>query len=182
MTESSGRGVGMDVVANNIEAIGGSVLVDSTPNAGTTITLKIPLTLAIIDGMNIKVGDSLFTLPTISIRESFRPNPGDAFTDPEGNEMIMVRGECYPILRLHQYYRVSTDITDFTEGIFIMVEHDDKKLCIFADELMGQQQIVVKNLPKYIRNFRKIKGLAGCTLLGDGSISLILDIGGLINE
>jgi two-component system chemotaxis sensor kinase CheA len=182
VTEYSGRGVGMDVVANNIEAIGGSVLVDSTPNAGTTITLKIPLTLAIIDGMNIKVGDSLFTLPTISIRESFRPNPGDAFTDPEGNEMIMVRGECYPILRLHQYYRISTDITDFTEGIFIMVEHDDKKLCIFADELMGQQQIVVKNLPKYIRNFRKIKGLAGCTLLGDGSISLILDIGGLINE
>lgn len=181
VTEYSGRGVGMDVVAKNIEAIGGSVLVDSTPNAGTTITLKIPLTLAIVEGMNIKVGKSLFTLPTIAIRESFRPSPGGAFTDPEGNEMIMVRGECYPILRLHKYYRIPTDITEFTDGIIIMVEHDDKKLCIFADELLGQQQIVVKTLPKYIRNFKKINGLAGCTLLGDGNISLILDIGGLIN-
>jgi two-component system chemotaxis sensor kinase CheA len=181
VTEYSGRGVGMDVVAKNIEAIGGSVLVDSTPNAGTTITLKIPLTLAIVEGMNIKVGKSLFTLPTIAIRESFRPSPGGAFTDPEGNEMIMVRGECYPILRLHKYYRIPTDITEFTDGIIIMVEHDDKKLCIFADELLSQQQIVVKTLPKYIRNFKKINGLAGCTLLGDGNISLILDIGGLIN-
>jgi len=181
VTEYSGRGVGMDVVANNIEAIGGSVLVDSTPGHGTVITLKIPLTLAIIDGMNIKVGKAIYTLPTIAIRESFRPNAGDTFTDPEGNEMIMVRGECYPILRLHQYYGIHTDITDFTEGIIIMVEHDDRKLCIFADELLGQQQIVVKTLPKYIRNFKKVKGLAGCTLLGDGNISLILDIGGLIN-
>lgn len=181
VTEFSGRGVGMDVVAKNIETIGGSVLVESTPNAGTAITLKIPLTLAIVDGMNIKVGKSLFTLPTISISESFRPNPGDIFTDPDGNEMIMVRGECYPILRLHQFYGIPTDITDFAEGIIIMVEHDDKKLCLFADELLGQQQIVVKSLPRYIRNLKKIKGLAGCTLLGDGNISLILDIGGLIN-
>lgn len=182
VTEFSGRGVGMDVVANNIEAIGGSVLVDSIPDAGTTITLKIPLTLAIIDGMIIRVGKSLFTLPTISIRESFRPKPGETFTDPEGNEMIMVRGDCYPILRLHQYYRIPTSVTGFTEGIMIMVEHDEKTLCIFADELVGQQQIVVKTLPKYIRDFKKIKGLAGCTLLGDGNISLILDIGGLIYD
>ncbi|HHW21878.1 MAG TPA: chemotaxis protein CheA [Clostridiaceae bacterium] len=180
ITEYSGRGVGMDVVAKNIETIGGSVLVDSTPNSGTTITLKIPLTLAIIDGMNIKVGKTVFTLPTISIMESFRPKEGETFTDPEGNEMIMVRGNCYPILRLHQYYNIATDITDFTDGIVIMVEHDDKTLCIFADDLLGQQQIVVKSLPKYIRDFKKIKGLAGCTLLGDGSISLILDIGGLV--
>ena len=180
VTEFSGRGVGMDVVVKNIEAIGGSVILDSTPNAGTTVTLKIPLTLAIIDGMNIKVGKAIFTLPTISIKESFRPQAGEAFTDPEGNEMIMVRGNCYPILRMHQYYNISTDITDFTEGIMIMVEHDEKTLCIFADELLGQQQIVVKSLPEYIRQFRKVKGLAGCTLLGDGNISLILDIGGLI--
>lgn len=180
VTEFSGRGVGMDVVAKNIETIGGSVHVDSTPNAGTTITLKIPLTLAIVNGMNIRVGKSLFTLPTISIRESFRPSSGETFTDPDGNEMIMVRGECYPIFRLHQFYSISTEITDFTNGIIIMVEHDNKTLCIFADELVGQQQIVVKTLPKYIRNFKKIKGLAGCTLLGDGNISLILDIGGLI--
>lgn len=180
VTEFSGRGVGMDVVAKNIETISGSVVVDSTPDAGTTITMKIPLTLAIVDGMNIRVGKTQFTLPTISIKESFRPGPGDTITDPEGNEMIMVRGNCYPILRLHQYYNITTDIVDFTEGIMIMLEHDEKTLCIFADELVGQQQIVVKSLPKYIRDFKKIKGLAGCTLLGDGSISLILDIGGLI--
>jgi|GEM_PF-2999604 len=182
VTEFSGRGVGMDVVAKNIEAIGGSILVDSVPNAGTAITLKIPLTLAIIDGMNIKVGETLFTLPTISIIESFRPGPGDTFTDPDGNEMIMVRGSCYPILRLHRYYKIPADADNFDEGILIMVEHDEKRLCIFADELLGQQQIVVKSLPEYIRSFRRIKGLAGCTLLGDGNISLILDIGGLIYD
>jgi len=181
ITEYSGRGLGMDVVAKNIEAIGGSVVVDSVHGAGTSITLKIPLTLAIIDGMNIKVGESLFTMPTISIKESFRPEPGDTFTDPDGNEMIMVRGECHRVLRLHQYFRISTDITEFTEGIMVMVEHDGRKVCIFADELLGQQQIVVKTLPKYIRDFKKTRGIAGCTLLGDGSISLILDIGGLIN-
>lgn len=182
VTEFSGRGVGMDVVAKNIEAIGGSILVDSVPNAGTAITLKIPLTLAIIDGMNIKVGETLFTLPTISIIESFRPGPGDTFTDPDGNEMIMVRGSCYPILRLHRYYKIPADADNFDEGILIMVEHDETRLCIFADELLGQQQIVVKSLPEYIRSFRRIKGLAGCTLLGDGNISLILDIGGLIYD
>jgi len=180
VTEYSGRGVGMDVVTRNIETIGGSVIVDSAAGSGTSITMKIPLTLAIVDGMNIKVGKSLFTLPTISIKESFRPKAGDTFTDPEGNEMIMVRGNCYPILRLHQYYNIVTNVTDFTEGIIIMVEHDEKTLCIFADELVGQQQIVVKSLPRYIRDFKKTKGLAGCTLLGDGNISLILDIGGLI--
>ena len=180
VTEFSGRGVGMDVVVKNIEAIGGSVLIDSKPNEGTSITMKIPLTLAIIDGMNIKVGKAIFTLPTISIMESFRPKAGDAFTDPEGNEMIMVRGKCYPVLRLNRYYSIPAGITEFTEGIMIMVEHDERTLCIFADELLGQQQIVVKSLPEYIRRFGKVKGLAGCTLLGDGNISLILDIGGLI--
>lgn len=182
ITEYSGRGVGMDVVAGNIEAIGGSVILESMRGSGTSITLKIPLTLAIVDGMNLRVGRSLFTLPTISIRESFRPKPEDIFTDPEGNEMIMVRGEIYPILRLHRYFKIPAGISDFAEGIIIVAEHDEKRICLFADELLGQQQIVVKTLPKYIRDFRKVKGLAGCTLLGDGNISLILDVGGLIND
>lgn len=181
VTEFSGRGVGMDVVSKNIEAIGGSLLVDSTANKGTVITLKIPLTLAIIDGMNIRVGSSCYTIPTISIKESFRPKEGDIITDPDGNEMIMVRGRCYPIIRVHELFNVKTDITEFVNGIIIMVEQDDKTICIFADELLGQQQVVVKALPIYIQNFKKIKGLAGCTLLGDGSISPILNIGGLIS-
>jgi two-component system chemotaxis sensor kinase CheA len=179
VTEFSGRGVGMDVVTKNIETVGGAVSIDSIEGAGSVITLKIPLTLAIIDGMNIQVGQSRYTIPTKTIKESFRPKREDLITDPGGNEMIMVRGQCYPILRLHEYYKVNTNITGFTDGILIMVEQEEKTYCIFADELLGQQQVVVKALPGYIKNKRKIRGLTGCTLLGDGSISLILDIGGL---
>ncbi|TGE39081.1 chemotaxis protein CheA [Desulfosporosinus fructosivorans] len=180
VTEFSGRGVGMDVVLKNIEAVGGAITADSVAGKGTTITLKIPLTLAIIDGMNIKVGDSRYTIPTTAIKESFRPKLTDVIVDPDNNEMMMVRGQCYPILRLHDIYRVQTEVTHLTDGIIVMVEQDDKTLCIFADGLIGQQQVVVKALPEYIRNTKKVRGLAGCTLLGDGSISLILDIAGLI--
>ena len=182
ISEFSGRGVGMDVVTKNIETVGGSIAVDSVADKGTTITLKIPLTLAIIDGMNIKVGNTCYTMPTIAIKESFRPKDADIITDPDGNEMIMVRGSCYPILRLHEQYKIKTKVTNFVDGIIIMVEHDNKNICIFADELLGQQQVVVKALPFYIQMFKKVKGLAGCTLLGDGSISLIIDIAGLINQ
>lgn len=178
VTEYSGRGVGMDVVAKNIQNVGGNVSIDSTPGEGTTITIKIPLTLAIIGGMNIKVGNNNYTIPTISIRESFRPKEDDVITNPDGDEMILIRGKCYPIIRLHKIYDIKTEITNIHEGIVIMVENDDKAICIFADQLLGEQQVVVKALPKYIK---KIQGLAGCTLLGDGNISLILDITGLMN-
>jgi len=180
VTEFSGRGVGMDVVTKNIEAVGGSISVDSTPGNETAITLKIPLTLAIIDGMNIKVGNSRYTIPTISIQESFRPKENDIVSDPDGNEMIMVRGQCYPVIRLHEHFGVKTEIEEFINGILIMVESEEKAFCIFADELLGQQQVVVKTLPNYIKNYKNINGLSGCTLLGDGSISLILDIGELV--
>ena len=181
VSEYSGRGVGMDVVTKNIEAIGGSVSIDSTLGKGTSILLKIPLTLAIIDGMNIRVGTSRFTVPITSIKESFRPSTTDIITDPDDNEMIMVRGNCYNILRLHKIFDIKTDITNFSEGILIMVEQDDRTCCIFADELLGQQQVVVKMLPDYIKNIKKIHGVSGCTLLGDGSISLIINIMGLIS-
>ena len=179
VTEFSGRGVGMDVVAKNIESVGGSVIVDSIYGKGTTIILKIPLTLAIIEGMNIKVGDSRFTVPIVSIKESFRPKRKDIISDTEGSEMIMVRGLCYPIIKLHEHYSLKTEIKNYEEGILIMVEEDDRSCCLFADELLGQQQVVVKSLPNYIKKGRKVKGLGGCTLLGDGSISLILDVGEL---
>ncbi|UMZ73046.1 chemotaxis protein CheA [Natranaerofaba carboxydovora] len=179
ISEFSGRGVGMDVVNKNLEVVGGSVGVDSEVDVGTSITLKIPLTLAIIDGMNLKVGNSRFTIPLVNIKESFRPKEKDCLKDPDDNEMVMVRGECYPILRLHEYFNSDPETEDFASGILVMVEHDEKKLCLFADGLLGQQQVVVKALPTYIKNIKNIKGLAGCTLLGDGSISLILDVGGL---
>ncbi|HYH03728.1 MAG TPA: chemotaxis protein CheW, partial [Bacillota bacterium] len=176
VTEYSGRGVGMDVVSKGLEKLGGKVLIDSVLGEGTTITLKIPLTLAIIDGMTIKVGDSLYTVPTTSIRESFRMKEEELITDPEGNEMIMIRGKCYPIVRLHQKFEVATTVTELTEGITMMVENNENAFCLFADELLGEQQVVVKALPNYIR---KVKGIAGCTLLGNGEISLILDVAGL---
>jgi len=182
VTEFSGRGVGMDVVTKNIQAVGGSVTIDSIPGEGSTITIKIPLTLAIIDGMIIKVGNSRYTVPTTSIKESFRVKEEDIITDPDGKEMIMVRGQCYPVLRLHELYKVKTEVTNIAEGIILMVENETKSICLFADGLLGEQQVVVKALPNYIRKIKIIKGLVGCTLLGDGGISLILDIAGLMKE
>lgn len=182
VSEYSGRGVGMDVVSKNIESIGGMVSVESTAGYGTTITLKIPLTLAIIDGMTIKVGNSRFTIPITTIKESFQPKKSDIIRDPDHNEMIMVRGFCYPILRLHNYFNVPTKVTNFEEGILVMVEQEDKTLCLFAEELLGQQQVVVKSLPEYIKNLREIHGITGCTLLGDGHISLIIDVAHLLDH
>jgi two-component system chemotaxis sensor kinase CheA len=181
VTEFSGRGVGMDVVFKNIEAVGGTIQVESYEGKGTTITLKIPLTLAIIDGMNIRVGNSRYTIPITSIKESFRPKENEVFKDPDGNEMIMIRGQCYKVLRLHELYKVKTGVVNVSKGIIIMLESENKTVCLFADELIGEQQVVVKALPKYIKNIKKINGLAGCTLLGDGSISLILDVEGFIS-
>lgn len=178
VTEMSGRGVGMDVVVKNIEKIGGSIQVDSISGEGSTIGIRIPLTLAIIDGMTVKVGNSCYTIPTASIRESFRSKTGDVITDTEGNEMTLIRGECYPIIRLHDVYKIEHAVTDLYAGITIMVENNGKGFCVFADELLGQQQVVVKALPSYIK---KVRGLAGCTLLGDGNISLILDVDGFMN-
>ncbi len=181
VTEFSGRGVGMDAVVKNIETVGGTVFVESTEGVGTTIIMKIPLTLAIIDGMNVRVGNACYTMPISAIRESFRPKAGDLISDPEGNEMIMVRDHIYPIIRLHECFGVEGVATKFEDGILIMVELDGKAACLFADELLGQQQVVVKALPSYIKNTHKTNNLAGCTILGDGSISLIIDIGGFLN-
>lgn len=183
VTEFSGRGVGMDVAFKNIEMIGGTIVVDSTKGEGTSISLKIPLTLAIIDGMNIRVGQSRYTIPITAIQESFKPRREALLKDPDGNEMIMVRGDCYPIMRLSSLLNKSEETCeafDLTNGVLVVVEQDGRRLCLLVDELLGQQQVVVKSLPAYIRNLKRIEGLAGCTLLGDGSISLILDVPGLM--
>lgn len=182
ITEFSGRGVGLDVVTQNIGAVGGTILIDSVPGAGTTITIRIPLTLAIIDGMIISVGASKYTIPTTSVKEFFKPKQCDLIIDPAGGEMILVRGHSYPILRLHQHYSVPTDIDMIMDGILIMVELEESRLCIFADQLIGQHQVVVKALPSYLRSLNKVEGISGCTLLGDGDISLILDVQGLLHR
>jgi len=178
VTEYSGRGVGMDVVCKNIEKIRGSVSINSVEGKGTIIIIKIPLTLAIIDGMLIQVGNTSYTIPTISIERSFKLMEKDLIVDPDGNEMIMVRGECYPLISLYKLFNEQTNVKNVFQGIIIMVENGGKSICLLADKLIGQQQVVIKALPKYIK---KAKVIAGCTLLGDGNISLILDISALVN-
>lgn len=177
VTEFSGRGVGMDVVMQNIESIGGSIVIDSKEGVGTEMSIVIPLTLAIIDGMMMRVGNTIFSIPIMSIKESFIVKNDQLITDPDGNEMLMIRGECYPLIRLNKRYDINNSISNMEEGITIMIEHDDKFILIFADELIGEQQVVVKSLSRYIS---KIDGVSGFALLGDGKISLILDPSGLM--
>ena len=180
-TEFSGRGVGMDVVKANVEKCGGSITIDSKKGSGTTFIIKIPLTLAIIDGMEVTCGDLVFTVPISTIRESFKAEESQIIHDTDDNEMIMIRGICYPILRMHTKFGIETEVTDLTEGILLLVETDNKSVCIFADKLIGEQQVVVKPFPKYFARYNiKSQGLSGCTIMGDGSISLIIDTNSLI--
>lgn len=182
VTEYSGRGVGMDVVKKNLEKVGGAVLVESKLNAGTDFIIKIPLTLAIVDGMEIQSGDTVFTLPITSIKESFKLSSNNQLIqDTNGHEMIMVRGECYSLIRLHRIYDIPGAKTELSEGIMVLIENDLKAACLFADELIGEQQVVVKPFPVFLNKYNvKEDGLAGCTILGDGSISLILDANNLL--
>ncbi len=184
VTEFSGRGVGMDVVRQNLEKVGGTLSIDSKWGEGTTFTIKIPLTLAIVDGMELAVGNSVFTLPITSIKQSFKLSEGAQLVlDTDGSEMIMLRGQCYPLIRLHQVYGIDTRVTDLSEGIIMQIENSEKVACIFADELLGEQQVVVKPFPKFLSKYEiKQMGISGCTILGDGSISLILDANNLLNS
>ena len=183
VTEYSGRGVGMDVVKKNIEKIGGSVMIESEKGLGTNIFFKIPLTLAIMPSMEIKAGNEIYTIPISNIRESFKAETDQIFTDPDGNEMIMIRGKCYPIIRLQKIYNLDDCCTDIEDGVFLLVESRERSACIFADELIGKHQVVVKPLPFYLSRYNITDtGVSGCTILGNGSISLILDVQGILNK
>lgn len=184
VTEYSGRGVGMDVVRKNIEKVGGSISINSELGKGTTFTIKIPLTLAIVDGMNLAIGDTVFTLPITSIKQSFKmTSPEQVIKNSNGTEMIMVRGECLPILRLHQMYQIEPRHSDIMDGILIQIENSTANACIFADELLGEYQVVVKPFPKFFNKYDlKAQGLSGCSILGDGTVSLILDANTIINN
>lgn len=176
VTEFSGRGVGMDVVKRSIDLLGGTVTINSKLGKGTTVILKIPLTLAIISGMEVSVGESGFIVPIANIRESFKAKQNDIIIAPDGAEMVMVRGECYSIIRLNNVFDLSTDVENIEDGILIMLENGNKKSCIFVDRLVGEQQVVAKALPNYITRIKgEVLGVSGCSMLGDGSINLILD-------
>lgn len=177
VTEYSGRGVGMDVVKRNLDKVGGSITVESQEDKGTEITIRIPLTLAIIEGMKLMVGNLIFIVPTLSIQESFKPNMKDVFFNPDGREMITIRNNVYPIIRLYEVFNLKPQYTTLSDGILVMLLMENNPYCLFVDQLIGEQQAVIKPLPSYIkRHNHNMRGLGGCAILGDGSISLILDI------
>lgn len=185
VTEFSGRGVGMDVVKRNIERVSGTVSIESTPGKGTTFFIKIPLTLAIVDGLEFMVGETIFTIPITSIRQTFKVETSpdcQVFHDTNGAELIKLRNEVFSIIRLHTLYDIKTDKTKLEDGTMILIENNDQAACIFVDDLVGEQQVVVKPFPTFLSRYDiKGAGLAGCTILGDGNISLILDANGLLN-
>lgn len=177
VTEFSGRGVGMDVVKKNIEKIAGTVTITSELGKGMCTTLKIPLTMAIVDGMEVSVGKSIFTIPISDIQQSFKITPEEIIYDAQGQEIVKRMDNFYPIIRVHRLYNIDTEITNLEDGILVWVGEGDKSYCLFVDELMGEQQVVVKPLPSYLSTYNiKKSGIAGCTILGDGNISIILDI------
>ena len=177
VTEYSGRGVGMDVVVQNIQAIGGALEIDSTPGFGSVMSLKIPLTLAIIDGIVMEVGTSSFVMETGVIKRFIRVKEDMMVHEPNGDEFVMIRGDCYPVIRLGKWYGLDEYQESVEDGVMLILEVEDKKACLLVDKLVGKQEIVVKPIPSYIK---KVKGLSGCTQLGDGSIALILDAPGLV--
>ena len=179
VTEYSGRGVGMDVVVQNIQQVGGSLEIDSTEGHGSTMTIKIPLTLAIIDGIIVEVGTNSYVFSTADVQEFVRIEKSQMIVEPEGSESIMLRGDCYPLIRLKQLFHLDSGCDDVEEGIIAILEYEGRKTAVLVDKLEGEQEIVVKPMPSYIK---KIRGISGCTQLGDGSISLILDTGSLIKE
>ena len=177
VTEYSGRGVGMDVVKKNIEKIGGTVTITSELGKGMCTTMKIPLTMAILDGMEVSVGKSIFTIPISNIRQSFKITPEEIIYDAQGQEIVKRMDEFYPIIRVHRIYNIETEITNLEDGILVWVGEGDKSYCLFVDELIGEQQVVLKPLPSYLNAYNiKQSGIGGCTILGDGNISIILDI------
>lgn len=178
ITDISGRGVGMDVVKKNIEKLNGRVDVRSTPGHGTTIILRIPLTLAIIDGMLVRVGNTKYTIPVLSIRESLRPDRKRITITPDRREVLRLRDELIPVVRIHEVFNKSCESTNLEEGILVIAEDAGASVALFVDEIVGQQQTVIKGLSEYIG---KARGCSGCTILGDGSVSLILDIGTLVS-
>ena len=179
VTEYSGRGVGMDVVVKNIQSIGGRLDIDSVEGQGSEMTLVIPLTLAIISGIVIQVGEAPFVIEMASIKEFISVTEDALIQEPGGEEFLVLRGDCFPFIRLCEKYDLPGAKTKLEDGIVVVVEHEGKQICVLIDKILQEQEIVVKPIPSYVK---KVKGLSGCTQLGDGSIALILDVGGLMIE
>ncbi len=179
VTDVSGRGVGMDVVKRNIQAMGGHVEITSHAGKGSTTRIVLPLTLAILDGMSVKVGNEIFILPLNFVMESLQPRHEDIYTVTNGDRVVRVRGEYLPLVALHGAFNVDGARTDPTQGIVTIMETEGRRFAMLIDELVGQQQVVVKNLET---NYRKVHGISAATILGDGSVALIVDVAALNRE
>lgn len=173
VTDISGRGVGMDVVKKNIEKLKGKVDIRSVPGEGAAFILRIPLTLAIIDGMLVRVGRSRYIIPILAIRESIKPDLEHVTITPDGSEVVRVRDDFYPVVRLHELFKQTADSSVLSDGILVIVETEGQVVALFVDEILGQQETVIKGLSSY---FEDVKGVSGCTILGNGEVSLILDV------
>ncbi|GAB4510846.1 MAG: chemotaxis protein CheA [Sulfuricaulis sp.] len=177
VSDISGRGVGMDVVRNNIRSLGGSVEVSTQKGRGTCFTVRLPLTLAILDGLSVQVGAHVYILPLVSIVESVRINP-EQISRPAGSaELYGLRKEYMPLLRLYELFHIEPRSTDLAQGLLVIVEADGKKAGLYVDDLLGQQQVVIKSLATH---YRKVEGISAATILGDGTVAMILDVTGLI--
>jgi two-component system chemotaxis sensor kinase CheA len=177
VTDVSGRGVGMDVVRRNIVSLGGQVTIVSTSGQGTTVAIKLPLTLAILDGLSVLVGDETYIIPLVNIIESIRPKAGQVQTIVGDGEVVNVRGRVLPIVRLHEVLNVVPRVLDPTESLLVLVENGREQVALLVDELVGQHQVVIKSLET---NYRRVEGVSGATIMGDGRVALILDIPGLV--
>jgi two-component system, chemotaxis family, sensor kinase CheA len=177
VTDVSGRGVGMDVVKRNVSAMGGSIDIKSALGFGTTMSISLPLTLAILDGMSVSLGQNVYVVPLNLIVETMQPRMEDIKTVTGEGLMIHVRGEYLPIIPLYALFNQDTEIMHPTEGVLVILEAEGKKAALFVDGLVGQQQVVIKSLET---NFKKIQGVSGATIMGDGSVALILDVPAII--
>jgi two-component system chemotaxis sensor kinase CheA len=179
VTDVSGRGVGMDVVKKNITALGGTVEIDSAEGYGMSVKVRLPLTMAIMDGMSVGVGEEVYILPLSSVVESFQVQPGVIKTIGGSGRVVEVREEFMPVLELEQVFGVPRFDFENVSGIMVVAEAEGGRVALLVDELLGQQQVVVKNLEA---NYRKVNDVSGATIMGDGRVALILDVGSLVRR
>jgi len=178
ITDISGRGVGMDIVKRSVLSLGGSISLTSTINVGTRFRIRLPLTMAILEGLSVSVGNETYILPLTSIVESIQPKSADVRMVAGLSEVVTVRGRVLPVLRLHNLFGIKTAVTDPTKAILVIIEHDEKQAALLVDELIGQNQVVLKSLDD---NYQRVPGIAGATILGDGQVAFILDVAGIVH-
>ena len=179
ITDVSGRGVGMDVVRRNVEKLRGRIDTHSTPGQGTTFLLKLPLTLAIIEGLVVEVGAEHYIIPLSAVKEIFRPKADTVFSIEGRDEMVLVREQLIPVVRLHRQLDIHARHTELSDGLLVVVESEGKQFCLLVDDLLGKQEVVIKSLGELLKS---IPGTSGCAVLGDGRIGLILDTDGIYRE